>query len=246
MIVLVAVLALFVGGVLNHLADRLPARERVDVAPQCAHCGAGRPLLAWLSVLAYLTGRARCSACGAPVSVRHPALEVATVLACVWLYQSRGSTFNFLLSAFYACVFLLIVVIDLEHHLILNVVVVPAIVVALAASVLIGKPTLLSAVIGGAVGFGFFGVVALVGRGAMGAGDVKLAAFLGAATGFPNIVTALIFGVFAGGLVALILVISGVKTMKSYIPYGPFLVFGGALVIFFGPLVKQLFTTPGV
>ena len=169
---------------------------------------------------------------------------MVTVVAWVWLYQSRGTTFSFLLGAFYACVFLLIVVIDLEHHLILNVVVIPAIAVALAASILIGKPTLLSAVIGGAVGFGFFWIVALVGRGAMGAGDVKLAAFLGVATGIPNIITALIFGVFAGGLVALILVISGIKTMKSYIPYGPFLVFGGALVIFFGPLLKQLFMTP--
>lgn len=244
MTALIAISALIVGSVLNHLADRLPARERIDTVPRCDHCGTARRPLAWIALSAYLIGRSRCTACGAPVSFRHPLLELVTVLAWVWLYQSRGASPEFLLGAFYACVFLLVLVIDLEHHLILNVVVAPAIVVALLASVVIGRPTPLGAVIGGAIGFAFFGLVALVGRGAMGAGDVKLAAFIGVATGFPNIITALIFGVFAGGLVALILVVSGIKTMKSFIPYGPFLVFGGALVIFFGPLIRQLFMTP--
>ena len=141
----------------------------------------------------------------------------------------------------YACVFILVLITDLEHHLILNVVILPALVVALAGSFLPAPPPPQSAVIGAAVGFLFFWLVALVGRGAMGAGDVKLAAFIGAATGFPNIVTALIFGVFVGGIVALILIVARIKTLKSYIPYGPFLVLGGVLVMFFGPLIRQLF-----
>jgi len=74
----------------------------------------------------------------------------------------------------------------------------------------------------------------------MGAGDVKLAAFIGLVVGFPNIIIALLFSTVAGGVVAAVLVILRIKTLKSYIPYGPFLVFGGILMTFFGPLVKQL------
>ena len=241
MVGLVALCALVVGAGLNHLADRLPARDRIDAVPRCDHCATPRPPLSWISTVAYLTGQFRCPSCGAPISVRHPITELVTVLAWVSLYQSRGPAPYVLLGAFYACVFLLVLITDLEHRLILNVVILPALVVALAGSFLPGPPTPQSAVIGGAVGFLFFWLVALVGRGAMGAGDVKLAAFIGAVTGFPNIITALIFGVFAGGIVALILVVTRIKTLKSYIPYGPFLVFGGVLVTFFGPLIRHLF-----
>lgn len=241
MVGLVALLALFVGAGLNHLADLLPARERIDAAPRCYHCATPRPPLGWISTVAYLTGPFRCPSCGAPISVRHPVTELVTVLAWVILYQSRGATAYFLLGAFYACELLLVLITDLEHRLILNVVILPGIVIALAGSFLPGSPTPQSAVIGAAVGFLLFWLVALVGRGAMGAGDVKLAAFIGAVTGFPNVITALIVAIFAGGVVALILIVTRIKTVKSYIPYGPFLVFGGVLVTFFGPLIRQLF-----
>jgi leader peptidase (prepilin peptidase)/N-methyltransferase len=243
LVALVALWALVTGAGLNHLADRLPTRERVGAVPKCDHCATPRSPLSWISTVAYLTGRFRCPSCGAPISVRHPITELVTVLAWVSLYQSRGPTPYFLLGAFYACVFLLVLITDLEHRLILNVIILPAIVIALAGSFLSGPPTPQSAVIGGATGFLFFWLVALVGRGAMGAGDVKLAAFIGAVTGFPNVITALMIGIFAGGVVALILIVSRIRTVKSYIPYGPFLVFGGVLVTFFGPLIRQLFMT---
>jgi leader peptidase (prepilin peptidase)/N-methyltransferase len=244
MAALVAVLALAVGAALNHLADRMPSRERVDTAPRCGYCGTPRPWSGWISTVAYLIGRFRCPSCGAPISIRHPITEMVTVLAWVGLYQSRGATPDFLLGAFYACVFLLVLVTDLEHRLVLNVVILPAIVVALAGSFLPGQPDPQSAVLGAAIGFLFFWLIAVIGRGAMGAGDVKLAAFIGAATGFPNVITALVCGIFVGGIVAVVLLVSRVKTLKSYIPYGPFLVFGGVLVTFFGPQLKQLFMTP--
>lgn len=244
MVVLVALLALLVGAALNHLADRMPTRERVDAAPECGYCGTPRSRACWISTVAYVVGRYRCPSCGAPISIRHPATEMATVLAWVGLYQSRGATAHFLLGAFYACVFLLVLIIDLEHRLILNLVILPAIVVALAGSFLPDPPDPQSAVLGSVVGFLFFWLIAVLGRGAMGAGDVKLAAFIGAATGFPSVITALVFGIFVGGIVAVVLLACRVKTLKSYIPYGPFLVFGGVLVVFFSPLLRQVLVSP--
>jgi len=236
---LAALLGLFVGAALNYLADQLPARQRIGPPPQCAHCATPRPPLSWVGTVAYVTGRFRCLSCGAPLSVRHPVTEVATAVAFALLFQAQGPSVSFAFSAFYLCVFLLVLITDLEHHLIFNVVMLPATLVALAAPFVLDKPTPKSAFIGAAVGFGFFYVIALLKPGGMGAGDVKLAAFIGAVTGFPAVFSALLIGIFAGGFVALILVATGVKGMKSYIPYGPFLVLGGALITFLGPTVAQ-------
>ncbi len=75
----------------------------------------------------------------------------------------------------------------------------PAAVVALLASLLPGPPSLLSAVVGGAAGFGLFFLIAIIGRGKMGAGDVKLAGVIGLMIGFPAAITALVIGIFLGG-----------------------------------------------
>jgi len=236
---LAALLGLFIGAALNYLADQLPARQGIGAAPLCAHCATPRPPVTWVSIAAYVAGQFRCLSCGAPLSARHPAAEVAAAVAFALLFQARGPSLSFVFGAFYLCVFLLVLITDLEHHLIFNAVMLPAIVVALAAPFLLDKPTPRSAFIGAAVGFGFFYLIAMLKPGGMGAGDVKLAAFIGAVTGFPAVFSALLIGIFAGGFVAIILVATGVKSMKSYIPYGPFLVFGGALITFLGPTVAQ-------
>jgi leader peptidase (prepilin peptidase)/N-methyltransferase len=241
LVVLVAIVALMVGAVLNHLADRLPMRQRIDIPPECRYCQTLWPVSGWIATWAYLVGRARCAACGAAIPVRKPLVEIVNMLGWVSLYQSRGPSLHFALGAFYVCIFLLVLITDLEHRLILNVIILPAVIVALLGAFLPDPPTPESAIIGGAFGFLFFWFVAWIGRGAMGAGDVKLAAFIGLVVGFPNVVIALLFGIVAGGVTALILVLLRIKTLKSYIPYGPFLVFGGVLLAFFGPLVKQLF-----
>jgi leader peptidase (prepilin peptidase)/N-methyltransferase len=71
----------------------------------------------------------------------------------------------------------------------------------------------------------------LVGRGAMGAGDVKLAALIGVVMGFPQVLAALILGAMAGGLGALLVLATGKGGLKSYIPYGPFLCLGPILIL---------------
>jgi leader peptidase (prepilin peptidase)/N-methyltransferase len=241
---LVVLLGLLVGTVLNHLADRLTTRQSIATAPRCTYCEVPRPPISWVATVGYLVMRFRCPACGAPLPIRHVLAELVTALALAALYQSRGPSVSFLFGTFHACVFLLVLITDLEHRLILNVVILPAIVVALVGSLLPGAPTPLSALVGGALGFGFFFVIALMRPGGMGAGDIKLAAFIGAVVGFPNVITALVIGIFAGGFVSLFLVITRIRGLKSYIPYGPFLVFGGVLVAYFGPLLTRWLGAP--
>jgi len=72
---------------------------------------------------------------------------------------------------------------------------------------------------------------------AFGFGDVKLAVLIGMATGLSNLrmVHALLYGVFLGGLVAIILLITRIRRLKEAVPYGPFLVIGTLIILFTQP-----------
>ncbi|MBF8264197.1 MAG: pilD [Dehalococcoidia bacterium] len=73
----------------------------------------------------------------------------------------------------------------------------------------------------------------------MGLGDVKLAGFLGLATGFPSVLVALLLAILAGGAVAIVLVLFRKKGRKDAMPFGPFLVTAGLIAVLWGePLLK--------
>lgn len=237
MILLYACVGLLVGGVLNVLADVMPHRESLRL-PRCAHCGVQRRPLAWLTTTGYLLARGRCSSCAAQLPLRGLSVELGTAAVYAFLYNRYGLTGHLMLISAYMAFFILVTVTDLEHRLILNRIIVPAILLALVAGLFTPDLNWKQALVGGLVGFGFFYAVAMLYPGGMGAGDVKLAAFIGLITGFPVVIVALLVTILAGGLISLLLVVTRIRSMRDAIPYGPFLVIGGVFALFWGqPIV---------
>ncbi len=99
---------------------------------------------------------------------------------------------------------------------------------------LVIKPGIASAALGGAIGFVLFLLIAMVSRGGMGWGDVKLVALIGLATGFPLVFVAIIMGAILGGIVAAILMITKKKALKHAIPFGPFLALTAMVTLLWG------------
>ena len=98
---------------------------------------------------------------------------------------------------------------------------------------------IVDAAIGGGIGFGLLLIVALISRGGMGGGDVKLAGLIGLVTGFPLVFVAMCLGVVSGGLVAGVLLagvllVTKVKKRKETIPFGPFLALAAVATLFWG------------
>ena len=94
----------------------------------------------------------------------------------------------------------------------------------------LGQPAPLAAVLGALAGGGLLLLIALAGRGAMGAGDVKFAGVLGAVLGYPLILHGLFYGILAGGAAALVLLLARRVGRKDYIAYGPYLALGAWIV----------------
>lgn len=172
-----------------------------------------------------------------------PVLDAAALSVAVYRY---GLTPRGLVAAVVLLILVQVFVFDARHRLILNKVMYPAIALALLISpinpLILGSSNALgsvdSAVLGALVGGGLFLALVLLSGGGVGLGDAKLTFFLGAVLGFlplysPPIVRALIFGVVFGGVIATILLVTRVRGMRDFIPYGPFLCVGGAIAVLF-------------
>jgi leader peptidase (prepilin peptidase)/N-methyltransferase len=167
------------------------------------------------------------------------------IFALLWWRYGPGAEFGIL--AVYSCVFIVIFVIDLDHSLILDKVVFPASVFALATIPLRDDITFAESLIGGVTGLILLGLVVfvipmLIGREAMGLGDVKMAGMMGLATGFPVIFVALFVGVISGGLIATGLIVSKRKGRKDFIPFGPFLAVGAMVALVWGNTIWNWYT----
>jgi leader peptidase (prepilin peptidase)/N-methyltransferase len=176
-----------------------------------------------------------------------PVLDAGLLGYAVYRFGASPRT---LLTAVVVVVLVQVLVFDARHRLILNRVIYPAILLALVGApwnpLLPGNATvhLYSAGLGALLAGGLFYLLVLLSRGGIGLGDAKLSFFLGATLGlFPlpgsPIIRALLYGVGAGGVVAAILLLSRVRSMRDYIPYGPYLCLGAFIeLLAFGPGAK--------
>jgi len=245
MTVLFALLGLLGGGLVNQLGSDLPARRSIT-RPHCPYCGRVRPWWQWLALPAYLIGRVGCPCCGAPIGLRHPLVEIGLAVAYDHLWVMLGPSVKLILYLIYSTIFAVILITDVERRLILNVVMYPAILIAIVASFFTPGMRWEYALAGGALGFVFFLVAALVGNvlfggGALGGGDVKLAAFVGLITGFPLVIEALVLTILIGGAISLILLITRVRGRRDPIPYGPFLIAGAVITLLWGYPIAEWF-----
>jgi leader peptidase (prepilin peptidase) / N-methyltransferase len=229
------VLGTVVASFLNVLIDRLPNNESL-LSPRshCASCHHRLTIKDLVPVFSYLCLRGRCRYCQSPISKRLFWVEIGTGALFGYLYWHYGFHIDLPIVLFYCCLFIILMVVDLEHNLILNKVTYPAMVVALIISVFTPDPGIVDAAIGGGIGLGLFLLVALISRGGMGWGDVKMAALIGLVTGYPLIFIALVLAIIFGGLVAIMLLLFKKKGRKEGIPFGPYLSLAAIATLLFG------------
>lgn len=253
MLYLAPFLGFALGITINLLADSLPRARRLR-GSQCHACGGPRRTLAWSALVGLMIGQRDCDYCGTRRNRRDPTVEILAILGALGLAIFNHETVYYFTTLAVGFVFLLIVVIDIEHRLILHVVTFPA---GLLFFLLAGTNpdlTFARSLMGGAFAFIlFFGLYLLGGlfgrwmasrRGmdpqevAFGFGDVTLATVIGLLLGFPAVIEALMRGILYAGVFSILYLIY-LRLRKRYasfipIPYGPFLILGALWVYFQG------------
>jgi leader peptidase (prepilin peptidase)/N-methyltransferase len=226
---------LVIGSFLNVCIVRLPeGRSLWRPGSACPTCGAG---IAWrdnIPVLSYLALRGRCRACGGAIAWRYPAVELVTAASFLFAYLRFGWSAELAIALVLLSALVVITGIDLAHQIIPDVITLPGIAAGFLASSLGGRVGWLDSLLGILVGGGAFLVIIFASRGGMGGGDMKLGAMLGAFLGWKVVVVSLLVAVLAGGLVAIVLLVTGARGRKDPVPFGPFLAVGGVVGLFGG------------
>jgi len=232
-----------VGSFVNVVVHRVPRKESV-VRPRsrCPGCGttlAGRdnvPVVSWLLL------RRRCRTCGQPISARYPLVELLTAT----LYGAVAARLGLdpALPAFLVLMAALVAIsaIDLEHFIVPNRVVYPALFIStpmLVVAAAVGRDwrSLWGAAVGGLLAWGTLLVIHLVSPAGMGFGDVRLAGLIGVHLGWlslRHVVLGLFLAFLTAAVTGIVLIATALRTRKDKVPFGPFLAIGAVLTILFG------------
>lgn len=237
----------------------------------CPHCGKKLAWFELVPVFSFLIQGGRCRTCHHRLSWQYPVVEVLSGLIFAVFFSPISPIGPISpISPIWILIFLtwlLISFIDLRLMLIpneLNLIlaglgVLLILIGPISPSGLIGSQSflkeyaflfspfpdsfVLNHLLGAAAGAAVFGFIYWVGRKrAMGFGDVKLAAASGLVLGWPDIGLAIILSFILGGFVGSFAILSGQKTMKDRVPFGPILILGSVLTVFFGqPILRGYF-----
>jgi len=241
--VFIGVLGLVVGALLNRIANGL-VTGRYYRKTACPYCGTDYDR--WLGLEGALFQQMRCRSCGAPYLIRHSLVELATALLFVLLWRRYGIGVYTVFTLLYACAFVVMMATDWEERLIPNKVIYPAIAIALVGELLPSLHNWKVHLLTGGIAFAFFLLlyvfgemfVRLLGKSpeqvvAFGAGDVKLATFIGLVLGYPDGFGALITGILLNGLIAVGIALRDLMRKRynplTAFPYGPALIFSALL-----------------
>lgn len=228
-IALVGVFGLMVGSFLNVCIARLPRGESIVTPPStCPKC---RRRLAWrdnIPVVSYLLLKGKCRQCAAPISARYPLVEVATAIAFVVQAMMEPTMGAHLASRLVLTALLLaLAVTDAETFRLPNPLTYGGVVIALGLS-LVAPPGVVDAVLGALLGAGILLAIRwawlrATGTDAMGLGDVKMLAMIGAFLGWPQVFVVLLLSTVAGAAVGIAVTLTGRGSMRTKLPFGVFL-----------------------
>ena len=232
--VFVFILGTILGSFLNVVIYRLPRRLSVArPASRCPHCQTPIRPYDNIPLLSFLILRGRCRTCRAPISWRYPLVEAAAglLLAGLWVHFAPSAAWvPFVADAVFALMLIVVFFIDLDYQIVPNAITYSGLALGLLLAIPQGRvvPSVLSA-LGASV---FFLLIAILSRGGMGGGDIKLAAMMGAFLSWPAVAVALLLAFTGGAGAGLVLMGLRKRTRKDPIPFGPSLAVGGLIALF--------------
>ena len=247
-------LGLFVGSFLNVCIWRLPRNESlVFPASHCPECGTRLRPEELIPVLSYIVQRGRCRNCLGAIKARYPTVEILTGIVfyiCAahasagagQMIEGAGANLTgevlFLKNIIFLSALLVIFFIDLDHQIIPDAISIPLVPIGLAFAFAAGRNAMLfDSLKAAAAGFAGFYLIAAAGqmlfkREAMGGGDIKLAAALGAFLGMEQMLVGLFLAFILGVAVGVPLALIKGSGLRKPIPFGPMIAMGAAIALF--------------
>jgi leader peptidase (prepilin peptidase)/N-methyltransferase len=229
-------LGALIGSFLNVVIHRLPLGESlVTPGSHCPGCDAPVRSFDNVPVLSWLVLGGRCRSCGAPISVRYPAVELLTAATFAAVVAVRGFDDGLWLELPFVACLIALAGIDLDHKLLPNKIVYPMAAYGLVVSLIVVTDDFPEHLIAGVGAFAFLLLAVLAYPSGMGMGDVKLAGAMGLYLGV-SVIPALLAAFLTGTVFGLAVIArEGAQARKKAVPFGIFLAIGGLVGVLAGP-----------
>src|SRR5437016_9436923 len=238
-------LGLCLGSFLNVCILRLAKEDKKQRSlfhppSTCPRCGRR---IAWqdnVPVVSWLLLRGRCRSCGQPISMQYPIIEAVVTILWITAMLAYGPTARFVEAVVLGTILLGIAITDARHYLIPDEYNWTGLVLGLGLSLTAGVPGFIEGVLGAATGFALLYAVGLVGgwvfkEEAMGGGDIKMMAMVGAFVGWKGVLLTVFVGALLGSLVFVPLSFR----RKRLVPFGVFLAVGAGVNFVAGDSIIQ-------
>ena len=239
-VVLIFILGLIVGSFSNVCIYRIPKNESIVYpASHCPKCHSPIKPVDNIPLLSYILLKGRCRNCKSKISIQYPIVEFLTGLTYLIIYLTYGLSIQSLIYIILSSALIIIAFIDLNEQIVPDVISLPGIVIGFILSFFVPYISFINSGLGVIVGGGTILIIGLGGsvifkKEAMGGGDVKLAAMIGAFLGWRFIIISLFLGFFLGALAGIILIMSKIKSREDVVPFGPFIILGSFITLLWG------------
>lgn len=242
---------LVIGSFLNVCIHRLPLKQSVvHPGSRCPGCGYALRWYDNIPVFSYASLRGRCRSCARPISIRYPVIEIVTAVVFLLHWYAFGPTIMLPLRLVFGCALIVLFMIDLEHQILPDVITLPGIVLGLACSLFLPPGPVMS-VLGVLLGGGLLWAIAeawlrIRKVDAMGFGDVKMLAMVGAWLGVKMVLVTFVLSSMMGGLIGAALIGSRRADMATRVPFGTMLAVAALVASLYGePLLEWYLSFAG-
>lgn len=265
----VTLMSLAIGSFLNVVIHRLPKMlerqwrdelaelngQEIAGAPRynlvlprsaCPACGHPIGALENIPLVSYFALRGKCAACKAGISPRYPVVEALTGVVSGYIAWRYGFTWHTLATLVFVWSMIALAFIDLDTFYLPDDITLPLVWAGLLANMAGLFVDLQSAVIGAVAGYlalwlVFWGYKLATGKDGMGYGDFKLLAAIGAWLGWKMLPVVILLSSLAGAIVGISLIVFARHGRNVPIPFGPYLVLGGLIALFWGDQLLQYY-----
>lgn len=235
-LILVFIGGLIVGSFLNVVICRLP--EIKSIIFTRSHCPKCKVNLAWydlIPLLSFVMLEQKCRHCGKQISCQYPLVELFTALMGVLIFYFYGWTSLTIFLSVITCLLMVIFVYDLHFQLILDEILVPLLLIIVAYLLFYPSIDMINKLIGAGAGLAIIGLIYVITKGkGIGFADIKLIVPLGLVVGWPKVLILLFMAFVIGAIIGLFLINRGKKGWKDPIAFGPFLIIGFYIALFWG------------
>ena len=237
--IIIFIIGLVIGSFSTVCIYRLPRNESI-VFPG-SHCPRCSYPIEWhdnIPLISYIILKGKCRSCAEKISLQYPLVEFLTASLYLFLFYFYGLQLRTVVYMVFCSALVIIAFIDLKEKIIPDVISLPLTALGFLSSFVLKNISPLNSLLGILAGGGSLYLIAIAGtyifrKEAMGGGDIKLSAMVGAFLGWQLALLSLFIGFLLGSVIGIIVLMKTKGEIRD-VPFGPFIALGTLIALFFG------------